>query len=363
MTEWPPGEAWVRQHALCGGEAGADTITCTPLSGGFVGALVLAKRVGADGRVLESAVVKRAPSLAVPLFQTWRLHAREVAFYNEVAPRLQHAVVPACIHASLEGGVLVLEDLTKVAAAPVLSDGMGEADLAAALRSLASLHAATWIGPDVPTVEALEPLESAAFEPLIKEQLPRFIEALAPHGRALVGAARWDKVAEQLPGLAAASKRSSPPLAVVHGDCWAGNILLGVDSVAAGAAMKAHLVDLQFAAYGHPMADVAMLFASSAELGAVVPDRSAAQRRLLAGYAAELEHCFRLQGDAPPAGTSVEALHVLLGPELASSGLALVVASFDAWWGMDKSPAVRARLAERWAAVCVDAAPYIVAVH
>ena len=87
--------------------------------------------------------------------------------------------------------------------------------------------------------------------------------------------------------------------------------------------MKAHLVDLQFAAYGHPMADVAMLFASSAELGAVVPDRSAAQRRLLAGYAAELEHCFRLQGDAPPAGTSVEALHVLLGPELASSGLAL----------------------------------------
>ena len=110
------------------------------------------------------------------------------------------------------------------------------------------------------------------------------------------------------------------------------------------------------------MADVAMLIASSAELG-TLDERGEAIQRLIHGYAAELARCFRLQDEAAPpgAGASAEALLALLGPHLVSSGLALVVGSFDTWYGMDKSSAARARLAMRWAAVCVEAAPHIAA--
>ena len=105
-----------------------------------------------------------------------------------------------------------------------------------------------------------------------------------------------------------------------------------------------------------------MLIASSAELG-TLEERGEATQRLLHGYAAELARCFRLQGEAAPhaAGASAEALLSLLGPHLVSSGLALVVGSFDTWYGMDERPAARARLAQRWAAVCVDAAPHVAA--
>eukprot|EP00936_MAST-01D_sp_MAST-1D-sp1_P001088 g1088.t1 len=372
--EWPPSEAWLRSHALCGGDAGADTITCSPLSGGFIGALILARRIDANGQVLASAVVKRAPPLAVPLFQEWRLHAREIAFYKTVAPQLRdhdHAVVPECIYASLDGGVLVLEDLTQ-GRSPVLADGMSEPELAATLRSLAALHAVTWVSSGAPAVAPLgplEPLERGAFEPLINEQIPRFVAALSPHGRALVGAARWDEIVDQLQRLAATMRRSLPPRTIVHGDVWTGNVLLGVGGTAApaapaapaagaGAATTACLVDLQFAAHGHPMADVAMLIASSAELGPA-RGRGAACQRLIEGYAAELQRCFWLRGEAPPAGAAADDLLAQFGPALASSGLTLVVASFDTWWGMDESPVARARLAERWAAVCVEAAQHI----
>jgi hypothetical protein len=250
--------------------------------------------------------------------------------------------------------MLVLEDLTEAAAAPVLAAGMGEAELAATLRSLAAVHSVAWVGPGTPVVQALAPLHPAAFEPLIAEQLPRFIEALAPHGRRLLGETRWGQITEQLQGLAAASHRASPPRAVVHGDVWTGNVLCK-EAGPAGEVATAWLVDFQFAAQGNPMADIAMLIASSAELE-TMDARGKACRQLVEGYTAELERCFLLRGEVPPADASAEAL---LGPELASSGLALVVASFDTWWGMDETPAACTRLAERWVAVCVDAALHI----
>lgn len=229
---------------------GEEEIRVQPISvsGGLMGNV---HQVGCGGR---SFVFKSAPNEGT----TWAsfvidagLVRREVECYR-LLQREHVDVAPACHWSELapDGrGALVLEDFGS--SAGLMAPGLSRTQALATMRCLAVLHASTARAGADPLRPPCDWMLSAGSADLVEAvrlgltDLPRFTDV--PVSRA-VGQA---DVAAELMRAHVGAKLVS----LCHGDPWASNILFTGGT--------ARLIDWQFAMWGNPLSDVALLLVSS----------------------------------------------------------------------------------------------------
>lgn len=200
-----------------------------------------------------------------------RAWAREVAFYQEVAPATPGARVPHCHHAAAdpEGGrwVVILENCP---AQPV-DTGVGAtpAQAEAAIDALAAFHA-TWWGRDA--FEWMPGFDTTGVGGLRGAWADAF-PSFAPRYRHVLpdGTEAW---LDQLPGWLPAwsDQAGAEPLTVVHADYRLDNLLLAGDQVT--------MIDWQTALRGPGAMDLSSFLATSL----TVPDRRALEADLIDRY-------------------------------------------------------------------------------
>ena len=195
------------------------------------------------------------------------LMQREVEAYRCLgSKRLRHLrIAPKCYWSALdEGGALALEDLTPPRATLArFAQGLSHDQAMAAVATLARLHAAfAATGANPPTPYSW--LYSARSEGLIAaiatglEALPRIIQQRLPRG---FPAQQLLKLADaDIPATLAEAHLHSKLFSLCHGDAWANNILFAPQP---GHPPSALLIDWQFAMWGNPLSDVALLLLSS----------------------------------------------------------------------------------------------------
>ncbi|MEU6411120.1 phosphotransferase [Microbispora sp. NPDC046933] len=246
-------------------EIGVDSVS---QSGGLMGGVY---RVRCAGR---SFVFKGPPDRVSAwgnLAADTGLMAREVLSYRLLGERGPTApkIAPACHWSALapDGrGALALEDLGgQPASAAVMADGLSRSQAVAAVRCLALAHSVLAVQEADPFTPPYPWLYSATSQGLVAavrmglRDLPRLLAERWPEsppgGESCVGDADVEAVS-------ARSHSGAGIVTFCHGDAWAGNILFAPPG---GPAEHpgAFLIDWQFAMWGNPMSDVALLLLSS----------------------------------------------------------------------------------------------------
>jgi Ser/Thr protein kinase RdoA (MazF antagonist) len=293
--EWPHATVRVRGAERIGIGLG--------LSGGSV------HRVEADAeRGPLTFVVKNANAERVE---------RELLFYRAAGAQVAGSV-PALLGGAVDheadAGVLLLEDVAPAAQGDVLA-GCTPAEAAAAVRSLARVHAAPWKpGDGLPgwTPRALTPEEWAERLASAADRFPHIVTA-----RLAVSLADLpDRAARAIAALAAG------PVSWMHGDAHLDNVLFRPDGTAV-------LLDWEGAVVGPPAIDVARMLTEGSNAGA----RADLAADLLTTYASTL------------ASRGVDA-DVERVRDLVSSALVLLVRTAVGWAAREvqgeSSPRMRA---------------------
>jgi hypothetical protein len=199
-------------------------------------------------------------------------YAREVRFYRDVAPTLGDPV-PACFDAGIERETgwfsLLLEDIAPARQGDEVV-GTTVADAAAAIESLARIHAARWEDVALRSTRWLN-AESPLNQTLLSGLLPGFVERYEDRL-----AAEHVAVAERLvPCLDAWAADTSGPQALQHGDYRLDNLLF-----ADRASRPVVAVDWQTVFYGPALHDAAYFLGCSLR----VEDRRAHGEALVRRY-------------------------------------------------------------------------------
>jgi hypothetical protein len=239
-------------------------------------ASLIAKCPAADARTRQIA-------------QALRCYALELGWYRELAPKLDVAC-PACLHLECDDAdettfALLLEDLSPSTQGDQLV-GASIAQIEAALRQAARLHAPYWGKPALHEIAWLQPASSTTamvrqmLAPLYVQFRERYATRLAPDllemGDAFV--ARADSYFDLKP----------VATTIQHRDFRIDNILYSPDGA------RAHVVDWQTLGIGAGAADVAYLIGTSI---ANAEERAREEERLVRFYVEEV----RTLGAAPDA--------------------------------------------------------------
>lgn len=286
---------WLRNH-LGWPLRGDEEITARSIShsDGLMGSV---HRISCAGR---SVILKGPPSdpgaLGGLVLDTGLL-AREVQSYRLLRERGAAArkVSPECYWSALgpDGrGVLVLEDLGPAAPlSTVMASGLSHAEAVAAARSLAVVHSVMAIAGADPLLAPYPWLYSAgsaglaAWIRLGLEDLPRIMADCWP-GR-VPGDELQLILDADVETVLIRSHSGANCVSLCHGDAWAGNIIF-VPPGRPGEQPAAYLIDWQFAMWGNPLSDVALLLWSSLAPAA----REAWEEEILRHYHSELTaHC------------------------------------------------------------------------
>jgi hypothetical protein len=286
---------WLREHlgwSLSGREA--ITVRSISQSGGLMGSV---HQVSCAGR---SFIFKGPPdnlSAWGSLLTDTGLIEREVQAYRFLQARGTSApkVSPKCYWSALgpDGrGALALEDLgAPVARRSAMASGLSHAQAVAAVRCLAMVHSTLAAAGADPLSPPYPWLYTASSEGLIAavqmgvDDLPRVTAECWPQG--LPGVALQRILDVDVEAVLARSHVGATCVSLCHGDAWASNILF-VPLGESPDRSTAFLVDWQFAMWGNPLSDVALLLLSS--LGPA--SREAWEDELLGHYHATLTaHC------------------------------------------------------------------------
>jgi aminoglycoside phosphotransferase (APT) family kinase protein len=201
-------------------------------------------------------------------------YRKEVRFYQELGARV-HPHVPRCWYAAINDDAcaftLLLDDLAP-AVPGVQVDGCTLAQAAAAVRTLAGIHAATWCDAGLRADRWLQPWDARSGRFLgdvlvgaVDEFLDRYGETL---GRADVDTLRRSA--------ASTGEWAAAPVehgTVVHGDYRLDNLMFAPDGAVTA-------LDWQTATYGSPTRDLAYFLETSLD----VELRRRHERELLDGY-------------------------------------------------------------------------------
>jgi aminoglycoside phosphotransferase (APT) family kinase protein len=286
---------WLRRHlgwSLTGGEA--ITVRSVSPSGGLMGSV---HQVRCAGR---SFIFKGPPEnltgwggvvLAAGLLE------REVHAYRFLRERGRAVKIgPECYWSVVTSGgraALALEDLGPPAHPGArMASGLSRPQAFAAVRCLAILHATTASAAADPLSPPYPWLYSASSDELVAavemglDDLPRLIAERWPAHPPAIDVQRIARL-DVRRVLAEAHVGAAFP-SVCHGDAWAGNVLFTAPP-GRDRELTAYLIDWQFAMWGNPLTDVALVLLSSLEPAA----RRAWQDDLLAHYHATLTaHCY-----------------------------------------------------------------------
>ncbi len=219
---------------------------------------------------------------------------REVRTYRLLESRWPSApkVSPTCLWSALSGegfGALALEDLGPTPdLGSTMAVGLSRSQALAAVRCLALAHASFAVRGGDALAAPYPWLYTAASAGLIDairmglDDLPHMTEHCWP-GQFDPGLVRAILDVD-VKGVLERSNVDAPYVSLCHGDAWAGNILFVPAAPSMDCATEARLIDWQFAMWGNPLSDVAMLFMSS-----LTPrSRAAWQSTLLDVYHATL---------------------------------------------------------------------------
>ncbi|WP_069162860.1 FAD-dependent oxidoreductase [Nocardia altamirensis] len=276
--------AWLHEHL--GWPLDAAPIQVEPLSrtGGQMGP-VHRIRWGA-----RSLIYKTTPDSDTE-WGRWALQAgvlaREVSLYRMLrehngAPR---GIAPRCYWSALRPdghGALALEDLgaAGTVTGSAMARGLTDLQARAAVRTLALLHSLS--ATTTPTGEPHEWLLNAQSPPLL-DSIRMGLDDI--DGPSPLWVTPWEPTAAQQLSqidVARTSHRAHAQAtlqAVCHGDAWASNIVF-LDPARLPGTPSAYLIDWQFAMWGNPLADVALLLLSSLDPAS----RRAWEGRLLHHY-------------------------------------------------------------------------------
>ncbi|MGW4788566.1 oxidoreductase family protein [Streptomyces sp. NPDC004230] len=221
---------------------------------------------------------------------------REVQSYRLFGARGPRApkIAPDCYWSQLEEdgrGTLALEDLgPQVLPARTMAAGLSRSQAVAAVRSLALAHATLATRGADPLTPPYPWLYTAASVGLIAavemglDDLPRILPTCLPGPQSLHQALRIRDL--DVAQVLTRAHVGASCVSLCHGDAWAGNILFGPGDSRGDA--QAYLIDWQFAMWGNPLTDVALLLMSSVAPAA----RAKWEGELLGLYHATLiEHC------------------------------------------------------------------------
>lgn len=207
-----------------------------------------------------------------------RFYAREVAFYQWVAPTVSLRV-PRCYYADYDAvtlaHVLLLEDLTSAAAGD-LSRGTSVEVALAYTRSIAALHAHWWEHERLDTLAEYFPPHGVTFAQGYAAGLERGLAVMHPYldtTTRRLAARLQDGLQEQW------NRQYATPRTLIHWDAQAANLLL--PATADGPPI---VVDWQNCTIARGIWDVARFCVMSLP----VTDRRTAQRDILALYAKTL---------------------------------------------------------------------------
>jgi hypothetical protein len=263
--------AWLRTH-LGWPVTGRHPIVVRSLSQSD-GAMGSVHQVSCGGR---SFVFKGPPSDSGTewgrLVARSGLVEREVQVYRFLQGRRRDApkISPECYWSVLEPdgrGALALEDLGPPAApATVMASGLNRAQAFAAVRCLAIAHS-TLIAIGAGALAPPWPwLYTASSETLVAavrmglHDLPRVVDECWPQGLPGVEPHRFRDV--DLEALLQRGHVGAHCVSLCHGDTWASNVLFRTGGEPPAHQM-AFLIDWQYAMWGNPLTDVALLLFSS----------------------------------------------------------------------------------------------------
>ncbi|WP_327116564.1 FAD-dependent oxidoreductase [Nocardia sp. NBC_01730] len=209
---------------------------------------------------------------------------REIASYQALAAHgpIARTIAPRCYRTIRHPdgtAAIALEDLGDGVSATEMADGLNYRQAHAAVTTLATLHSlsATTGRPKSPHQWLLTATSPALID-AIELGLHDLPEALTGLGidRSPTSVQRLDR--PRLRNLLGQANRSSVN-ALCHGDVWPGNIIFAATSDPQHPA-TARLIDWQFAMWGNPLTDVALLLKTSLAPAA----RRAWQEQLLRHY-------------------------------------------------------------------------------
>ncbi len=221
-------------------------------------------RLAASGR---TAVLKRPPPPESPwhgIFQASHLMEREVQTYRFLARLDGVSIAPRCLWSSLDpdgDAALVLEDIPQsIPAMAQFESGLSLDQALACMRTLAWLHARSQIAAR----------EGATFSWAYAAESDDLVEAIRT-GLAfaldIVGHALEPLLTTDIRSVVAEAHPAAGPRALCHGDCWSGNVLFR-PAPGEPEPIAAVLIDWQFAMWGNPLTDVALLLISSLDVEA-----------------------------------------------------------------------------------------------
>jgi ecdysteroid kinase len=228
---------------------------------------------------------------------------REVRTYRLLETRGSGApkVSPTCYWSALIGegsGALALEDLGPTPGlGSTMAVGLTRNQALAAVRCLATAHASFAVRAGDARASPypwLYTAESAGLIDAIRMglgDLPHMMEDRWP-GRFDQAAVRAI-LAVDVPGALERANVGAPFVSLCHGDAWAGNIVFVPAAPSTDCVRVAYVIDWQFAMWGNPLSDVAMLVMSS-----LTPSsRARWQRMLLDLYYATLNSHSRIDAN------------------------------------------------------------------
>ncbi|MEV4690535.1 phosphotransferase [Micromonospora echinospora] len=262
------------------------TIQSISLTGGVMGSV---DRIRCGDR---SFILKGPPDTATAwgsLAATAQSIEREAELYRYLDQRGLGApkVAPDCYWSVIDaagGGTVALEDLgTPGHPAAVMAAGLDHAQALAAVRCLARLHAGSMrTGPGrlevpYPWLYTAESPDLVAAVQLGLADLPGTVTRCWP------GMDVRPDLYLDVAGLLRDSHRGSRLAALCHGDAWTANVIFQQHAEAPDG-VTAHLIDWQYAMWGNPLSDVALLLWSSLDPWC----RRAWQDELLRRYHSEL---------------------------------------------------------------------------
>jgi hypothetical protein len=260
---------WLREH-LGWRLNGDELITVRPISHSH-GDMGDVHRVSCDGRSIVFKGPPPDPEIWGGLIAEDRLIEREIECYRFLRESEAGAlVIPECLWSVLcpDGrGALALEDAgPQPPLREPMAEGLSRTQAVHAVKALAGVHASRVERAADPRSAPFPWLYTGASDQLAAwvrwgfEDLPRLVAERWPEGLADV---TLEAVLEaDLGALFAEAHLGAHLTAFCHGDPWAGNILF-VPAGAGPERQRAVLVDWQFAMWGNPMSDVALLLASS----------------------------------------------------------------------------------------------------
>ncbi|MGI9612057.1 MAG: phosphotransferase family protein, partial [Acidimicrobiales bacterium] len=213
-----------------------------------------------------------------------RAWAREVAFYQQVAPASPGARVPACYHVAADPGadrwVVVLEDRPMLAVDPAA--GATPEQAAAAVDALAVFHRTWWQRDQAfDWMPGFDTMGVGGLQPAWLDALPVFRERYAHVVPGPTGA--WvERFADQLPNWS--DRAATEPLTVVHADYRLDNLIFAPPTPGATTdaddGLDVTIIDWQTALRGPGAMDLTSFCATSL----TIADRRDCEADLIARY-------------------------------------------------------------------------------